>query len=333
MMKGISFNRDIVINLIKPTVLLSFPLLVACSKIPEGIFIERIENENFSVLLIKQDTNSSNPIVVFIPGSSGGYLPNKYAYPLVKRGYDVLSIAYTGINNLPNRIEEIPLEYFHAIINWARKDLRGKDRKIVLLGPSRGAELSLLYASVYNDIHGVIAYSPSCLVVPESIFNRNQDELKSSWTLNGIPIPFAPIKVLPKEGGFIDFVSYYTPLLENEEILDSSMIAVEKIQCPVLLFSGIEDKVWPSAKMADLIETRVKNANPAAEIKNMTYPDAGHQFLFFGDEPPPNFRREQPVRMNGEKYRFPFGGSTEGNQKAMVSSQAEVYTFLEGIKN
>ncbi|MDN5215199.1 acyl-CoA thioester hydrolase/BAAT C-terminal domain-containing protein [Fulvivirgaceae bacterium BMA12] len=333
MKKETLFSQDIMISFMKQIAPLSFLLLLACSKIPEGIFIERVENEHFNILLITQDSNLSNPIVVFVPGSTGGYLPNKYAYPLVKNGYDVLSIAYTGINNLPNRIEEIPLEYFHAIISWAREELHGEDRKIVLLGPSRGAELSLLYASTYDNINGIIAYSPSCLVVPESLFNRNQDELKSSWTLNGIPIPFAPIKVLPEEGGFIDFVSYYTPLLENEEILDSSMIAVAQIQCPVLLLSGTEDEVWPSTKMANLIESRMRNADPAAQIKNIAYRDAGHQFLFFGDEPPASFRREQPVRMNGEKYRFPFGGSTAGNQKAMASSQAEVYAFLERIKN
>ena len=74
-----------------------------------------------------------------VPGSGGSYLPDKYLFGLVQSGFDVLSTAYIGKKGLPSKIEHVPLEYLERILITVKE--RFPNRKIVLLGISKGAEI------------------------------------------------------------------------------------------------------------------------------------------------------------------------------------------------
>ena len=302
-----------------------------CDQSPQSITISNLSEDGFRSQLFTKIGNESRPIVVFLGGSSGGFFRPKYLYGIVEHGFDVFSLAYFGVEGLSPILEEVELEYVAKAIDWININLNGRSRKIALMGVSRGAELSLLYASHFKNIDGLIAYSPSCIVIPESIYNSDPATYKSSWTLAGTPIEFAILPPLPEEPGIIDFKSYFIPILENSLALSACKIPVENIACPILLLSGQDDQVWPAAEMSDVVKANLLDQGADRQVQVKKYPKAGHQFFFFGDELNQRIHMEQAIRLEGKKYRFPFGGTYEGVKNAMLLSKKDALGFLHDM--
>ena len=84
----------------------------------------------------------------------------------------------------------------------------------------------------------MIAYVPSAVVF-QDVSAYNPD--KSSWSYKGEPLPFVPFVSF-------DYSELYKLSLQNADTVKKVVIKVENIECPVLLLSGKEDTVWPSAK-------------------------------------------------------------------------------------
>jgi len=185
------------------------------------------------------------PAVLVLGGSDGG-LPPATAAPggLASRGYVVLSLAYFGVIGLPRELRDIPLEYFKRALDWLAAQPFVDSTRIAVMGVSRGAEAALLIGSTYPQVHAVIASMPSNVVVGSCCSDRFAD----AWTLNGRPV-------------------------RRAEIL------VENIHGPVLLLSGRDDGVWPSAKSAESIVRRLKNHHFAYPVTNVSFPDAGHSLI------------------------------------------------------
>jgi hypothetical protein len=59
--------------------------------------------------------------------------------------------------------------------------------------------------------------------------------------------------------------------------MQKAAIRVEDINGPILLFSGLDDKIWPSSEMANSIEQRLVENNFSFHIQNIQYKDAGCQ--------------------------------------------------------
>ena len=274
--------------------------------------------------------NIDNPIILILPGSSPGYLPSEVVLGLVENGYDVFSLAYFGIGSLPDRLEEIPLEYFHLAVSEIRSLINSPNRKIVLLGISKGAEGALLYASRFKDIDGLILYAPGSWVLPNHVDRRMDKEIKSSWMCNGRPVPFLPLEKFDEPAGRVEYRSYFRKALLDTTFSNSFIIEAEHIPCPILMMSGSDDNVWPSADMSEIIEKRVLRSNQNARIERLVFPNAGHQFFWFGIHEPRILSRSQTLRLTGiKKHRFTFGGTDEGNLSAMKSSQIKVLSFLQ----
>lgn len=192
--------------------------------------------------------------LLMLGGSGGGYPDEAAARDLARAGYPVLALAYfRDYGGDPPELEQkrlrnVPLEYIFKALDWleARPEVRAD--RIAVMGESRGAELALMVGSLRPDVAGVIAYSPS--------------ELRwgavgggaAAWTLHNMPLAYAQ--------GHYDRAA---PMREFTEILDgpadvrnATAIEVERIHGPVLLLSSKEDEVWPSARMANDIEARLR---------------------------------------------------------------------------
>lgn len=284
--------------------------------------------DGFNAKTMSKPINAANPLIITLHGSSGGYLPDDLLRPLVQKGYDVVNLSYFGSKGLPERIELIPIEYIKGAVDHYRQIY--PKRKIVLLGVSRGAELALLYGSYFKNINGIIAYSPSSIVLPESIYNSDPSSYQSSWTYQGKPIPFAPIKPLPSKGGTVVFKEYIETLLQEKSNPNNYTIKAENILCPVLLLSGEDDQIWPSVKMGKDIEQKLGRSRTKTVFHDI-YPNVGHQFIFFGDDPVGKTTSSQSMKINGEKYYFPFGGSEQSSWTGMVMSRDRVFYFLNNF--
>ncbi|MEP0265365.1 acyl-CoA thioester hydrolase/BAAT C-terminal domain-containing protein [Dokdonia sp.] len=313
-------------------VFLIYILISGCSDIPENIAVEKINQTNISARLISKSKNTSRPLVIVVPGSGGSYIPNKKLYGLVFSGYDVLSIAYFGESNLPQKIELIPLEYLKEVVLWSKKKF--PERKIVLLGISKGAEYSLAFASNYDLIDGLICYSPSSFILPNHIGVQKKESQKSSWSLHGNEVPFARLSPFNDPAGKIVYKNYITPIFNNAEQIKKSRIQVENSMCHILLLSGEDDLVWPSYKMANLIKSEAEKNKQERILTHISYKDCGHQFVWFDQEVPQKRTEYQSMNLTGiKKHKFLYGGTQEGTINAMINSRIQVLRFLEKLSS
>ncbi len=72
-----------------------------------------------------------------------------------------MSIPYVNVPNQPSTFENIDLKIFVNAISFLREHY--PSQKIIPIGESRGAELSLLLSSMFG-LDGAIAYCPSNVV-------------------------------------------------------------------------------------------------------------------------------------------------------------------------
>lgn len=248
---------------------------------------------------------AQNTVLMLLGGSEGG-LPNYYdVEKLTRLGYPCFILGYFGTKNTPERLEMIPLEYFETEIKALKAKPELKNKKIVVWGGSKGAELALLLASKYPQIEGVIAAVPSSVV-----FQGLGGNLVSSWSEKGQSlafVPFAPYdysKIVNSQ-----YVEVYRLSLEQTEQVKEAEIKVENINGPILLLAGKADQMWPSHQMAEMIVNRLERNKFPHWYKLYSYDNAGHTL--------------------NDGYMV--GGTLEGNKHARIDAQKRIDDFLKRL--
>ena len=263
--------------------------------------------------------------VLMLTGSGGGYPDSAAARDLARAGYPVFAVAYfRDRGGDPPELEQaqlrnVPLEYLFKALEWleARPEVRAD--RVAVMGESRGAELALLIASLRPDVAAAIAYSPTGLRWAAVGGGA------AAWTLNGVPLAYA-------EGRFDRAapMRQWTDILDGPaDVRDAAAIKVEHIRGPVLLLSSKADAMWPAARMADSIESRLRANRFSHRVVNVQYDDASHLLMGFGPAMT-ELRVYEPVT---NRYRFTmrFGGSAAGTEAARNAGWARVKEFLAGL--
>lgn len=276
---------------------------------------------------VKENTNSKAAILLIGGGQWGNYWANEFA----SKDMVGLSISYSGKEGLPRLPEEIELEYFENAINWLAKQPEVDPTKIVVMGASRNAELALIIAVTFPKyISGVVAYAPSSVSWSNTVLPYNSNELKPSWTYKGVDIPYVPMKkITGVESDTIQMVAYWKNGLAKTNFVKQAAIKVEKITGPIILFSGNDDKVWPSSIMADMIEKRLEDTNFEHSFQNIKYDNAGHLISTNPDQN--SSYRTGKIYIDGKEYQFEFGGDDNGDFKAKQDARLKLMEFLEKI--
>ncbi len=301
----------------------------------EDLTQEKIRETNLVADFMYPKDGKDLPTILALNGSGGGFLPEKEMQALALNGYAVLSIAYFKTEGLPKKLEEIPLEYFVNAIDWVSKHSAVDSSKLILLGVSRGAELALLLASLNPKIKGVVAYAPGSLILPNAVDTEDSIATHSSWTSKGIPLPFAPLKVLQDDNeDVINYRNYIEPLLQKDN-KERYTIKVENCKGPLLFLSGEDDQTWPSAKMATSMVQRLKDAQYPYPVHNVIYSNAGHWLIQFQNNYQiisSTFFREIALDIKGKRYHFNNGGSAWDTMFARRKAREETLKFLSQFK-
>lgn len=227
------------------------------------------------------DGEGPYPGVVALSGSGGG-IPSWWGDLLAPHGIAVLAAAYFGVEPLPSAMCELPVEAVAAAGEWLQRQPQVRSGRVGLVGGSKGAELSLLAASVFPDLFGPVAVvAPQCVVwfgvdltgsVPDA-------SARSSWTVGGAPVPFVPplqnVGFEQTEKG-LRSVGIYAAALEQTEAVAAAMIPVERATGPILLLSGGEDAMCPATLMAQRIVERMTAHGRAADVRHIDFPECGH---------------------------------------------------------
>ena len=310
------------------TILLVIGYFIADSILFSGVKARTINENGFQAnYFVKTNTKRSTSIVLIGGGQWGDYWGQQFA----NRGYSGLSLPYTQREGLPKLPEEINLEYFEKALAWLKKQPEVDPNKIVVMGASRNAELALLLASVFpRSISGVVAYAPSAVSWSNTVLPYNSNELKSSWKYKGLDIPYVPMdKISGNQLNSNNMLEYWNKGLQKADFIGQAAIKVEKINGPILLFSGKDDQVWPSSIMADMIEKRLETNTFEHSFQNIKYENAGH---LISSNPDDNTSyRTGTIKISGKDYEYEYGGNDEGNFKAKRDAKLKLMEFLEKI--
>jgi len=287
-----------------------------------------LNNKKFQANYFAKKTTENKAAVIFIGGGQWG---DYWGEQLANKGFVGLSLPYTGRIGLPKLPEEIQLEYFENAIEWLKKQPAVNPEKIIVMGASRNAELALIIASVFPElISGAIAYAPSSVSWSNTVLPYNSDDLKPSWKYRGVDIPYVPMeKISGNNSKKIETLEYWESGLAKTDFVDQAAIRVEKINGPILLFSGIDDRVWPSSLMADMIKQRLKENNFQYAFQNIKYEKAGH--LISSNPDVNSDYRTGIISINGKDYEIEYGGTNEGDKNAKQDAKIKLLDFLEKI--
>ncbi|MGH7864307.1 MAG: acyl-CoA thioester hydrolase/BAAT C-terminal domain-containing protein, partial [Candidatus Binataceae bacterium] len=260
---------------------------------------------------------------VILFGGSGGGLAEEMPALLASRGFAVLSLAYFGMAGVPQYLIDIPLEYFARAIAWMKRQPTVKQGKLAVSGASRGGELALLLGATFTEITAVLAYVPSGVVWPGLGASENPNP--PSWTWRGEPIP--AVKTTPMSPEVwskppVAITPWFLESMANNPSMDRATIAVEKINGAVLMFSGTDDAMWPSLRLADIAQQRFIAKGFKHPYEHVTYAGAGHMFRF--PYSPVMSEIYHPVA----RQLMALGGTPLGNHAASLDSWQRSLAFL-----
>jgi dienelactone hydrolase len=236
-------------------------------------------------------------------------------------------LAYFALEDLPAALVNIPLEYFATAITWLQAQPGVQRDQLAVVGGSKGGELALLLGATFPQINAVVAYTPSN-VLWNGIDNTPSDTPKPSWTYGGEALPSMPA-VEPALGQAINaqevvvLTPLFLPRLADPALVEQSTIAVEKIKGPVLLISGQDDQMWPSAQMAALVMERLTHHRHPYPDQHLSYADVGHSI---GIPYFPTTVTRSRHSLIGKVYAM--GGKAQASAAARADSWARVLAFL-----
>ncbi|ETB70712.1 acyl-CoA thioesterase [Bacillus sp. CPSM8] len=266
------------------------------------------------------------PAVIVLGGSDGG-LDETMAGMLANYGYATFAIPYFQYKQLPKKLVEIPLEYFRKAIDWLGRQEGLHHRQIGICGRSKGGELALLIGSHFPEIRFAVSHVGGGVVFQGVGLKKFRQT--SSWSLDGAPLAFAPLplfslsqlwnmvthKLTRQPHAFTDL---YKKALRKVKEDHPAIIKAEHINGPILLTSGTDDLVWPSASMNEKIVERLKKKRFPYSVKHLYFEDAGHNIR------PPYFPTSER-----KSRKIAYGGKTEADAIAAQTFWRELLLFLE----
>ena len=248
------------------------------------------------------------PGIIVLGGSEGG-IPRDLAALIASHGYAALALAYFAADARPKELERVPLETVDRAVEWLRKQQTVDPNRIAIVGLSKGAELALLSASRNPRIRAVVAIAPSSTVFQNLGRAR---ATTSSWTSGGVDVPFAPFvqsDAFVKTRRLVDLYNASLAAAPPE-----ARIPVEKISGPILLLSGKDDALWPSAKMSNQIAEQLAEHHFRYSVVNRSFDDVGHHVANI------------PMRPTADSVRL--GGKAPALAKTQLDAWREIVSFL-----
>lgn len=282
--------------------------------------------------LFRPDVSGLVPGVLVLGGSDGGR--HDYAAALLaSNGYAALSLAYFGVEDTPAHLHRIELGTFGAALDWLAAQPGVDGDRLAVIGLSRGGELALQLATLYPQLRAVVAGAPSS-IRQAGLTGSYTDFTQPAWLLDGEPLPFVPGKYGPRQFfGFMGTWLLRRPLRQvgmfrrllhgDQDVVRRATIEVERIAGRVLLLSGVDDQLWPSAEYGELVVERLRAHG--REARHLRYPGAGHFVCFpYGLPSMPPLTRLSPA----PGFTIDFGGTPAANALAARRSWSEILTFL-----
>lgn len=262
-------------------------LAAVSAAVAQGVTFERTDAgveggvglHYYHLISEKNDT----PHLVFLLGGSGGGYPDPDSVligELLEAGNSVAVLAYFGVDGAPAHLSEVSIDAIAARIASTTALAQEDARCVGVVGVSKGGELALVLAAYTDVADAYVASTPSHVVWQASRFTLGR---RSSWTLDGEPLPFvrfpwlSPAVItawrdLSKAG------KLHEAGLRNKKLVARARIPVERSDAAILLQAGTHDELWPAADMSRELVRRLDTVKPNHSVALKEY-ELGHLLL------------------------------------------------------
>lgn len=272
------------------------------------------------------------PGVLLLGGSEGRLLDHAGSL-LASHGYAVLTLAYFGQEDRPSDLMRVDLGDVDAAIALLA-DHPACDGRIGIIGASRGAELALQVAADNDRVGLVVASSPSALRQP-GVSRDFTDHSQPAWVREGEVLGYNPGRLRLRDwAGMLGRAFTRRPLrqassfrraLSDPAKVARAAIPVERAQGPLLLISGLEDQVWPSAQFATMIRRRLEADRWPGQVREVRLADVGHFAAFPYNIPTlPPITQVRAMRT----FEIDFGGEVPAHARAAWSTWDQILDAL-----
>src|SRR5215217_2178618 len=241
-----------------------------------GVTRSEIRGDGFVGFLFEPAGDGPHPAVALIPGTTGIQPMEPTAALLASRGYAAMVVGYMGLESLPKKLCEMPLETLATAIRRLSAHPSVDGERVGVLCASVGSEGALAALSEIEDLstRAVVAIAPSSVIW--QAIAEGRPPKKSSWTLGGVPLPWVPMhgeRLVPEliENTLLKRLSQhprpsalhlrpaYSAGLRDHTAVEKAEIRVERVEAPILFVSGDDDQMWPSTEMvAALLRRRAE---------------------------------------------------------------------------
>jgi len=287
--------------------------------------------------LFAPSAGGPHPGVILLGGGEGGLHEIDGAL-LAAHGFAVLSLAYFGVEGLPEVLVDVPLEYFATAVSFLEDHELVRGDRLGIVGSSRGGEAALLVASVDARLKAAVSVVGSGVMtqgIPraDTLLEMIANHV-SAWTQDGRPLAFLPCTVPPELADQIgnhepvELALAYRAGLADAEAVAAASIPVERINGPVLLLSSGHDKTWPCQALTEVAADRLRQAGRPFE--NVIYEGAGHAIAPPPYGPATELTTPGPERRSttGPELRMAHGGTPEANAAAREDAWLRTRQFL-----
>lgn len=289
-----------------------------------------VGTKEFSANLFLPKGEGPFPVVIVL-GSLGGLPPDAFVSQFANEGFAALGCAFYKGTGLPDYFSNVPIEYFKPVIDWikTRSDLNGD--QIAIVGEGLGGQAALLIASLYPDIKAVATLMSSCVLFQSLDSSAYRQGPTAPFTWDGKPLPFIAFDEtlsLNSNANILYLLRLISTSLfkQTRTAIENATIHLETIQGPILMLSGLDDEVLPSAYLSGLGYNRLNLAKFPFPYDLVIYAGAGHVLGSFGLPYTPT---GGSLGISGLfNVAFPLGGTRELNAVAEIDSWNRLFTFL-----
>lgn len=148
-----------------------------------------------------------------------------------------------------------------------------------------------------------------------------------SRSLQYISLDHASLR--PKAEGVLVTRTMYAEAVADRSAREKGRIEVEKIACPIYLFSGLDDQIWPASAFSELIVQRRKTQNCRYPTSHRTFEAVGHD-LGPSLGPPSLPTTERTVEHPETGFRLLLGGKPGRQARARRECWESLLKILSG---
>ena len=305
-----------------------------------GVSRHEIRQDGLVGTLFLPASPGPHPAIMVLNGSGGGINEPRAAL-WASRGYAALALAYFKAPGLSDYISNTRLEYFKVGLDWLRRTVQPAHDFVALSGQSRGGELVLLLASIYQqEVNAVLAYVPGAVVHgAQAAADPRIGRDGPAWLYQGQPLPY-----LWQDNKTASWEPYdqgppphrneraIRTALRDTDAVARSRIPVERIQAPVLLLSASDDGSWPSSLYSAMVADKLNEVGHPYPVRRLDFPGAGHNILF-PFIPTSQLFFQHPVSGRPSSVGGTPAANAHANQVAWLAAQSFLANAVQTARN